>query len=168
MGSATHIPSRPPDGRHPADRLAPMTSLRTAYRPLWRRVVVVNLLIFAVGTAVLAFSPATVSARPLASEVVVLLIGLAVMAVANALVVRSLVRPFDQLVHRLDHELSADPIQLLPEGDDGIAARVTAAVNDLLGRIEREQRPPGPRRSPARRGSGPGSPRSCTTAWASR
>ena len=120
-----------------------MSSLRPAYRPLWWRVVAVNLLIFAVGTAALVFSPATVSARPLASEVVVLLLGLAVMAVANALVVRSLVRPFDLLVHRLDHELSADPIQLLPEGDEGIAGRVTAAVNDLLGRIEREQRAAG-------------------------
>lgn len=120
-----------------------MSSLRPAYRPLWWRVVAVNLLIFAVGTAALVLSPATVSARPLASEVVVLLLGLAVMAVANALVVRSLVRPFDLLVHRLDHELSADPIQLLPEGAEGIAGRVTAAVNDLLGRIEHEQRAAG-------------------------
>lgn len=120
-----------------------MTSLRSAQRPLWWRVVAVNLVIFAVGTATLVFSPATVSARPLASEVVVLLLGLAVMTVANALVVRSLVRPFDQLVHRLDHELSADPIELLPEDDDGIAGRVAGAVNDLLGRIEREQRAAG-------------------------
>jgi two-component system sensor histidine kinase UhpB len=120
-----------------------MTSLRSAQRPLWWRVVAVNLVIFAVGTATLVFSPATVSARPLASEVVVLLLGLAVMTVANALVVRSMVRPFDQLVHRLDHELSADPIELLPEDDDGIAGRVAGAVNDLLGRIEREQRAAG-------------------------
>lgn len=120
-----------------------MTSLRRAQRPLWWRVVAVNLVIFAAGTATLVFSPATVSARPLASEVVVLLLGLAVMTVANALVVRSMVRPFDQLVHRLDHELSADPIELLPEDDDGIAGRVAGAVNDLLGRIEREQRASG-------------------------
>lgn len=120
-----------------------MSSLRSAQRPLWWRVVAVNLVIFAVGTAALVFSPATVSARPLASEVVVLLLGLAVMTVANALVVRSMVRPFDQLVHRLDHELSADPIELLPVDDDGIAGRVAGAVNDLLGRIEREQRAAG-------------------------
>lgn len=143
MGSGTHIAPRTPGGRSPAARLGAMSSLRTAYRPLWRRAVGVNLAIFAVGTAALVLSPATVSARPLASEVVVLLVGLAVMTLANALVVRSLVRPFDQLVHRLDHELSADPIELLPAGDDGIAGRVTASVNDLLGRIEREQRAAG-------------------------
>jgi two-component system sensor histidine kinase UhpB len=120
-----------------------MRSIAPTRRPLWWRVVAVNLLIFAAGTAVLAFSPATVSARPLASEVVVLFLGLVVMAVANALVVRSLVRPLESLVHRLDHELSADPIELLPAGDDGIAGRVTASVNDLLGRIEREQRAAG-------------------------
>ncbi|WP_107772421.1 sensor histidine kinase [Nocardioides sediminis] len=120
-----------------------MTSLRAVQRPLWWRVVAVNLVIFAVGTAALVLSPATVSARPLASEVVVLLLGLSVMTVANALVVRSMVRPFDQLVHRLDHELSADPIELLPVDDDGIAGRVAGAVNDLLGRIEREQRAAG-------------------------
>jgi two-component system sensor histidine kinase UhpB len=105
--------------------------------------VAVNLVIFAVGTAALVLSPATVSARPLASEVVVLLLGVAVMTAATALVVRSMVRPFDQLVHRLDHELSADPIELLPVDDDGIAGRVASAVNDLLGRIEREQRAAG-------------------------
>lgn len=120
-----------------------MSLLRTVHRPLWWRVVVVNVLVFAVGTAALAFSPATVSARPVASEVVVLVLGLAVMTGANALVVRSLVRPLDSLVHRLDHELSVDPIQRLPEDDDGIAGRVTAAVNDLLDRIEREQRAAG-------------------------
>lgn len=123
-----------------------MTSLRRVHRPLWWRVVAVNLLVFAVGTAALVLSPATVSARPLVSEVVVLLLGLVVMAVANALVVRSLVRPFDLLVHRLDHELSADPVERLPAGgedDEGIAGRVAAAVNDLLGRIERAQRAAG-------------------------
>jgi two-component system sensor histidine kinase UhpB len=120
-----------------------MTSLRAVQRPLWWRVVAVNLVIFAVGTAALVLSPATVSARPLASEVVVLLLGVAVMTAATALVVRSMVRPFDQLVHRLDHELSADPIELLPVDDDGIAGRVASAVNDLLGRIEREQRAAG-------------------------
>ncbi len=119
-----------------------MFSLHPVHRPLWWRVVAINLLIFAVGTAVLAFSPATVSQQPVASEGIVLGLGLTVMTVANAYVVRSLVRPLDTLVERLDQDLSVDPRHQLP-AVDGVAGTVTTAINELLARIDAGQRAAG-------------------------
>ena len=132
MGNVTHV----------GCETGGMTAQPPLHRPLWWRVVAVNLAIFAIGTALLALTPATVSQRPVASEVVVLLAGLAVMAVANAYVVRSLVRPLDTLVDRLDRDLAASPSERLPVAD-GIAGRVTGAVNDLLARIDAGQRAAG-------------------------
>jgi two-component system sensor histidine kinase UhpB len=60
---------------------------------LVRRVVLINGLIFTLGTLILALSPATVSARIKLTEIPVLVIGLAVMLTANALLLRSSLAP---------------------------------------------------------------------------
>jgi len=60
---------------------------------LGRRVVLINGLIFTLGTLILALSPATVSARIKLTEIPVLVIGLAVMLTANALLLRSSLAP---------------------------------------------------------------------------
>src|SRR4051794_985896 len=78
------------------------------------RVILINGLLFGLGTAVLAFSPATVSSRPLWSEVIVLVVGLTVMIVANAVLVGSNLRPLDRLVGQLDRARSTEPIERLP------------------------------------------------------
>ncbi len=108
-------------------------------RPLWWRIVVVNVLVFIGGTAVLAFGPQVIDREPLLSEGAVLAIGLVLMAVANALVVRSMLRPLDRLVDRLGREWAADPSQRLPLPSDQVAARLTESVNGLLARIEAGQ-----------------------------
>lgn len=59
---------------------------------LTTRVIVINGLCFAIGTALLAFAPISVSERPLLSELVVLLIGLAVIVLANSVLVRRSMR----------------------------------------------------------------------------
>jgi two-component system sensor histidine kinase UhpB len=104
------------------------------------RVILINGVLFAAGTAVLAFSPATVSYEPLLSEVVVLAVGLSVMILANALLVRAALAPLDRLVEQLDHARTTDPIERVPEPGSGLARRMAVAVNDLLGRIESGQR----------------------------
>ena len=53
----------------------------------------INGLIFTLGTLILALSPATVSARIKLTEIPVLVIGLAVMLTANALLLRSSLAP---------------------------------------------------------------------------
>ncbi len=107
---------------------------------LTTRVTAINGLLFALGTTILAFSPATVSPEPLWSEVVVLVVGLAVMLLANALLVGAELRPLDRLVRQLDTARSTDPIERVPVPDTGIARHLAASVNELLGRIEGAQR----------------------------
>lgn len=104
--------------------------------PLWRRVVLINGLIFAVGTAVLAFSPATVSARPVGSEGVVLSIGLLGMLVANGLMVRSLVRPLDRLAGHLRESREQSFPSKVPVAAGSVAGPVAEAVNELLDRVQ--------------------------------
>ena len=65
-----------------------MRRARTAAAALFRRVFLINGLIFVLGTLILALSPATVSARIKLTEIPVLIVGLAIMLTANALLLR--------------------------------------------------------------------------------
>lgn len=104
------------------------------------RVIAINGVLFVLGTAVLAFSPVTVSARTLWSEVVVLVVGLTVMIVANAVLVGATLRPLDRLVGELDLARSTDPVERLLVPDAGISRTLAVSINDLLERIETGQR----------------------------
>jgi two-component system, NarL family, sensor histidine kinase UhpB len=53
------------------------------------RVILINALLFALAVLALALSPATVSSPPVDSEVLILLVGLAVVIGANAVLVRA-------------------------------------------------------------------------------
>jgi two-component system, NarL family, sensor histidine kinase UhpB len=76
-----------------ADHAGDMKRARSPAAALVRRVVLINGLIFTLGTLILALSPATVSARIKLTEIPVLVIGLAVMLTANALLLRSSLAP---------------------------------------------------------------------------
>lgn len=118
-------------------------ALRPALRPLWLRVVGVNVTILAGAVLVLVLTPATVSAQTRGRELVVLAVGLLVMVVANVYVVRGLVRPLDEVAARLDREGSLGTAGKLPVSGDGLADRLSMAVNDLLDRLEEGQRQAG-------------------------
>lgn len=107
---------------------------------LTTRVIVINGALFGAGTALLAFSPITVSAEPLWSEVVVLVVGLSVMVLANSVLVGQALGPLDRLAGQLDHARSSDPTERLVVPASGVGRRLATAVNDLLGRIEAGQR----------------------------
>jgi two-component system, NarL family, sensor histidine kinase UhpB len=130
MGSATHPP--------PSDTLTAMTRWNGA--SLTSRIVLINGALFALGTLLLALSPATVSADPLASELVVLLGGLVVIVVANTLLVRAALLPLERLAGDLDHARSTDPIDRVPVPAGGLAHHLSLSINHLLGRIEAAQR----------------------------
>jgi two-component system sensor histidine kinase UhpB len=107
---------------------------------LTSRVVLINGLLFALGTVALVLSPATVSQQPLLSEIVVLVVGLSVMILANTLLVGASLRPLDRLVGQLDRARTTEPIERVPVPATGIAHQLATAVNDLLGRVESGQR----------------------------
>lgn len=117
--------------------------LPPVHRPLWLRVLGVNVAILTAAVLALVLTPATVSARPRLSELVVLAVGLAVTAVANAFVVRGMVRPLDELAARLDREGALGTASRLPVDGDGIVARLSRAVNALLERLEEGRRQAG-------------------------
>ena len=70
-----------------------MNRARTAAAALFRRVFLINGLIFVLGTLILAVSPATVSSRIKLTEIPVLVVGLAIMLTANALLLRRSLAP---------------------------------------------------------------------------
>ena len=107
--------------------------------PLYWRVCLINALVFVVGTAVLAMSPATVSARVLISEAVVLTIGLSVIVVVNALLLRASLAPLDRMARMMDAVDPQRPGQRLPETGTGTVSHLVASFNTMLTRLETER-----------------------------
>ena len=106
---------------------------------LFRRVFVINGLVFALGTLVLALSPATVSARIRVTEIPVLVVGLAVILAANALLLRSSLAPLDQLadlMRRVDPPRRSDRID---DGRNSDLHHLIASFNAMLDRLEAER-----------------------------
>jgi two-component system sensor histidine kinase UhpB len=107
--------------------------------PLYWRVVVTNGVVFCLGTLALALSPATVSTMVLQSEAVVLALGLLVILVTNALLLRRSLAPLDRLASTMASIDSPAPGQRLPEEGDGVVADLIASFNAMLTRLEAER-----------------------------
>ena len=115
-----------------------MRRARTPATALFRRLFVINGLIFTLGTLVLAISPATVSERIKLAEIPVLLIGLAVILTANALLIRSSLAPLDRLaasMRRVDPPRRSDRV----EDGGGDLHQVISSFNEMLDRLEHER-----------------------------
>lgn len=107
--------------------------------PLFWRVCLTNGAVFAVGTMVLAFSPATVSAQPLWSELAILSIGLVVIFVVNGILLRSVLRPLDRLTVLMD---DVDPRRSgarLEEPTTGPTKSLVSGFNAMVERLEVER-----------------------------
>ncbi len=112
---------------------------RTPAAALFRRVFLINGLIFTLGTLILALSPATVSARVKLTEIPVLVVGLAIMLTANALLLRSSLAPLDRLaasMRRVDPPHRADRMHDRGNGD---LHHLIASFNTMLDRLETER-----------------------------
>lgn len=106
--------------------------------PLYWRVFLVNGAVFTLGTAVLAFSPARVSERVLASEAAVLAVGLVVMLVVNAALLRLSLAPVDRVIREMDAvRLQDGGARLSPA--TGAGGRLVASYNAMLDRIATER-----------------------------
>lgn len=114
--------------------MKPLTGL-----PLYWRVCLINGLVYAGATVVLAVSPVTVSERVLVSEAVVLVVGLAVIVAVNALLLRSSLAPLDRLIRVMERLDLQRPGQRLPEADSGVAVHLVKTFNGMLARLELER-----------------------------
>ncbi|MFG1943795.1 histidine kinase [Nonomuraea sp. NPDC048826] len=114
-------------------------STRSPAQALFRRLIVINGLVFTVGTLFLAVSPATVSSPVLLTEIPVLTIGLALMLGANAVLLRRSLAPLGELtalMQRVDLLRSSDR---LTESGNGDLTDVVATFNSMLDRLEAER-----------------------------
>ncbi|WP_214103612.1 HAMP domain-containing sensor histidine kinase [Acrocarpospora catenulata] len=111
----------------------------TPAQALFRRLIVINGLVFTTATAVLALSPATVSAPILPKEVLVLGVGLIVILAANALLLRRSLAPLNELtalMRRVDLLQTGDR---LTESGNGDLTDLIATFNAMLDRLEAER-----------------------------
>ena len=116
-----------------------MNRARTPAAALFRRVFLINGLIFTLGTLILALSPATVSARIKVTEIPVLVVGLAVILTANALLLRSSLAPLDRLaasMRRVDPPRRSDRVDDVGNGD---LHNLITSFNAMLDRLETER-----------------------------
>ena len=110
-----------------------------ATMPLYWRVCLINGAVFVVGTVALALSPATVSAQVLASEAVVLALGLTAILITNALLLRAVLVPLDQLAALMPKIDLLRPGQRLPRQGSGPVTGLVTSFNEMLARLEAER-----------------------------
>ena len=143
MGSWGHYPS------HAAGDVRSMLvmgerrndPLRTLRRlPLYWRVCAVNSALFVIAALLLAFAPITISNPIKGDQAVVLVLGLIVILVANALLLRASLRPLlrlTALMHRVD---LLSPGERLNSDAAGELGDVIETFNLTLTRLEQERR----------------------------
>ncbi|MGH3589178.1 MAG: HAMP domain-containing sensor histidine kinase, partial [Pseudonocardia sp.] len=108
-------------------------------RALFRRIVLINGLVFTVGSLVLALSPATVSAQVQLSELPVLVVGLAVILTANALLLRRSLAPIDALTTLMGRVDLLRPTDRLAECGNGDLTQLIGTFNAMIDRLEAER-----------------------------
>lgn len=108
--------------------------------PLYWQVCTINGLVFIVGTALLAVSPATVSTTVLWSEAIILTIGIAVILVTNFVLLRASLAPLDRLIGMTESVDLQQPGRRLPETGNGPVSHLVRSFNSMLDRLEVERR----------------------------
>ncbi|MHA6781100.1 HAMP domain-containing sensor histidine kinase [Pseudonocardia saturnea] len=112
---------------------------RTPATALFRRLFLLNALVFVAGAGVLALSPATVSTPVAITEVSVLTMGLALMLAVNAVLLRTSLKPLDGLTALMEHVDLLNPGERLTVRGNGDVAHLLHTFNGMLDRLESER-----------------------------
>jgi two-component system, NarL family, sensor histidine kinase UhpB len=107
--------------------------------PLFWRIFLLNGLVFFAGVGSLALSPATVSSPPLPTEVLVLSVGLIIMLVMNAILLRVGLAPVGRLIGLMEHVDLLRPGHRLPEQGNRDLEPLVESFNQMLARLETER-----------------------------
>jgi two-component system, NarL family, sensor histidine kinase UhpB len=108
-------------------------------RPLAWRIFLVNAAVFALGTSLLALSPATVSWPIALTEAIVLFAGLTATLIVNLLLVRRSLSPLERLtslMHRVDPLRPGGRLEITGPAE---VRELGAVFNEMLDRLERER-----------------------------
>ncbi|WP_030265589.1 HAMP domain-containing sensor histidine kinase [Streptomyces violens] len=106
---------------------------------LFWRIFGLNALVLGTATAMLLWAPVTVSVPVLLTEAVILVGGLAVMLVANAVLLRIGLAPLDRLTRLMTRVDLLRPGQRLPVTGHGGVAELIRTFNAMLDRLETER-----------------------------
>ena len=112
---------------------------RSPATALFWRLFLLNALVFVTAAAVLVLSPATVSAPVLLTEVSVLAVGLVLMLVVKAVLLRASLRPLDGLAELMERVDLLRPGERLAVRGNGDVAHLVRTFNDMLDRLETER-----------------------------
>jgi two-component system sensor histidine kinase UhpB len=106
---------------------------------LFWRVFAVNAGLLALVAVLLLVTPVTISAPIALTEALIIVGGLLITVVANALLLRRAVTPLEHLAQRMDAVDLLRPGQRLPVGRDDEVGRVVRAFNQMVDRLEAER-----------------------------
>jgi two-component system sensor histidine kinase UhpB len=126
--------------------------MRLSRLPLLWRVFAINATLLVIATLLLALTPASIHASLAFVEGIDLAVGLAVMLVANLLLLRQTLRPIDRLVAQMRTVDLLRPGQRLVERGGVEVAALVRAYNEMLERLEAERRESGRRALQAQEG----------------
>lgn len=104
----------------------------------WRQFVATGL-VFVIGTAVLVFSPATVSTPIVLRELAVLGVGLTLLLAVNAFLLRATLRPLDGLSALMQRVDLLRPGERAEPDGTGDVANLIRTFNQMLDRLEAER-----------------------------
>jgi two-component system, NarL family, sensor histidine kinase UhpB len=110
-----------------------------SHLPLFWTICLINGVVLVVAALLLLLSPARVSADAVSSEFVVIGVGLVVMILTNALLIRWALAPLHRLIARLEDIEHLEPTEL-PEEGAGPVLGIARSVNRLLDRLAEERR----------------------------
>jgi two-component system sensor histidine kinase UhpB len=110
-----------------------------SHLPLFWTICLINGVVLVVAALLLLFSPARVSSDAVPSEILVIGVGLVVMLLTNALLIRWALAPLHRLIARLEDIARLEPTDL-PEEGAGPVLGIARSVNGLLARLAEERR----------------------------
>lgn len=110
-----------------------------SHLPLFWTICLINGVVLVVAALLLLLSPARVSADAVSSEFLVVGVGLVVMILTNALLIRWALAPLHRLIARLEDIEHLEPTEL-PEEGAGPVLGIARSVNGLLARLAEERR----------------------------
>jgi two-component system sensor histidine kinase UhpB len=130
-----------------ADELCVLTRLRRFLRPepgyrrlsLYMRVVLINAGVLALATVLLAITPATVPYPVAVGDAVVLALGVLLIVVTNAFLLRVSFRPLARLVHAMETIDLLQPGSRLKLSGGAELRQVIWGFNQMLDRLEQER-----------------------------
>ncbi|UUW90263.1 sensor histidine kinase [Nocardioides sp. WV_118_6] len=114
--------------------------MRLLNTSLYWKVCLINGAVLGAATVVLLFSPARVSRQAVVSEAIVLVVGLGLVLVVTAALLRSALGPVDRVIREMATvQLGGEGRRLEAEGD-GPGAQLVRSYHAMLERLERERR----------------------------